>query len=71
VHLASGAESFEAWRERDHDDLCLARCCALWYGRRAPVNGANTGAVVLTPPKGEDKIRDIDQAEAGGPWLGY
>ncbi len=29
---ASGEASYEAWRERDHDDLVLAVAIALWYG---------------------------------------
>lgn len=31
---AAGNESFESWRERDHDDLVLAAVCALWLGER-------------------------------------
>ncbi len=34
VNIAPGAESFEAWRERDHDDLVLATALACWYGER-------------------------------------
>ena len=33
---AAGNESFEAWRERDHDDLVLAVAIALWYADRDP-----------------------------------
>ena len=29
---AAGHDSYEAWRERDHDDLVLALAVALWYG---------------------------------------
>src|SRR5262249_45729100 len=32
VNVATGHESFEAWRERDHDDLVLAVALAVWYG---------------------------------------
>jgi len=49
VNLSTGNESFEAWRERDHDDLVFALCLAIWcamktqtYGgwkRRAMVTG--------------------------------
>lgn len=35
VSLA-GNESFEAWRERDHDDLVLAVALACWVGECAP-----------------------------------
>jgi hypothetical protein len=30
----SGNETFEAWRERDHDDLVLAVALAVWFGSR-------------------------------------
>jgi hypothetical protein len=35
INLATGAESFEAWRERDHDDLVLAVALACWCGEQA------------------------------------
>jgi hypothetical protein len=31
---AAGNETFEAWRERDHDDMVLAVALACWYGAR-------------------------------------
>jgi hypothetical protein len=31
----SGHESFEAWREKDHDDMVLATALAVWYGELA------------------------------------
>ncbi len=31
---AAGNDSFEAWRERDHDDLVLATALAAWRGER-------------------------------------
>jgi hypothetical protein len=34
VSLATGNESFEAWRDRDHDDLVLAAALAVWFGER-------------------------------------
>jgi hypothetical protein len=34
VSLA-GSESFEAWREGQHDDLVLSCCLALWFGEHA------------------------------------
>jgi hypothetical protein len=36
INLATGHESFEAWRERDHDDLVLAVGLAGWYAEHAP-----------------------------------
>jgi hypothetical protein len=34
INVATGNESFEAWRERDHDDLVLATALALWHGEQ-------------------------------------
>jgi hypothetical protein len=34
VNLATANESFEAWRERDHDDLVLAVALAVWLAER-------------------------------------
>jgi hypothetical protein len=31
INISTGNESFEAWREKDHDDLVLAVALALWY----------------------------------------
>ncbi|HTU21796.1 MAG TPA: hypothetical protein VMG10_27405 [Gemmataceae bacterium] len=31
INIATGNESFEAWRERDHDDMVLATALALWH----------------------------------------
>jgi hypothetical protein len=31
---AAANETFEAWRERDHDDMVLAVALAIWYGGR-------------------------------------
>jgi hypothetical protein len=31
---ASGNETFESWREKDHDDLVLATALAVWFGAR-------------------------------------
>lgn len=39
INLATGHDSYEAWREGDHDDLVLAVGLACWYarhGRPAP-----------------------------------
>ena len=33
----AGNETFEAWRERDHDDLVLAVALALYVGNVQPV----------------------------------
>jgi hypothetical protein len=36
VDLRTGHDSYEAWREHDHDDLVLAVALACWYGENAP-----------------------------------
>jgi len=33
INLATGHDSYEAWREHEHDDLVLAACLAAWYWR--------------------------------------
>jgi hypothetical protein len=35
VSLAGTTESYEAWRSKDTDDLCLSVCMACWYGEYA------------------------------------
>jgi len=35
VNLATGHDSYEAWRESLHDDLVLAVALAVWYGEHA------------------------------------
>lgn len=39
INIATGNESFEAWREKDHDDLVLAVALAAWLGERMPPPG--------------------------------
>jgi hypothetical protein len=39
INVATGNESFEAWREKDHDDLVLAVALAAWLGERTPPPG--------------------------------
>jgi hypothetical protein len=34
MNAATEHESFEAWRERDHDDLVLAVALACWLGEK-------------------------------------
>ena len=35
---SAGNETFENWRERDHDDLVLALAVALWYAEKHPLS---------------------------------
>ena len=32
INISTGHDSYEAWREGDHDDLVLAVALACWYG---------------------------------------
>lgn len=34
INVASGHDSYEAWREGDHDDMVLSAAVALWYADR-------------------------------------
>jgi hypothetical protein len=34
INLATGNESFEAWRAKDTDDVCLATAMPVWWGER-------------------------------------
>jgi hypothetical protein len=34
INIATGHDSYEAWREGDHDDLVLAVAMACWCGER-------------------------------------
>jgi len=43
INLTTGNETFEAWRERDHDDLVLAVALACWLGNRPPSGGYSSG----------------------------
>jgi hypothetical protein len=55
VNIATGHESFEAWREKDHDDLVLAVAMACWYAERGYVEFGSG-----TPPERSiaDRMRD-------------
>jgi hypothetical protein len=52
---SSGHESYEAWREQDHDDLVLALALALWSTRRTERPWGVSGPVKLTRGMGEEE----------------
>jgi hypothetical protein len=35
INISTGNESFESWRERDHDDLVFSVALAVWQGERS------------------------------------
>jgi hypothetical protein len=43
INPETSNESFEAWRERDHDDLVLAVALAAWGGERLAPPAAPAG----------------------------
>lgn len=51
VNIATGHDAYEAWRERDHDDLVLALAIACWYAEQAPES-----FVVFAQPDGTTVI---------------
>ena len=51
VNIATGNESFESWRARDHDDLVLAVAIAAWLAERTqPPSGSRPFAGGGMPP---------------------
>jgi hypothetical protein len=46
---AATNETFEAWRERDHDDLVLAVAVAVWYAERDNIDYDELPWGVMTP----------------------
>ena len=40
INISTAHDSYEAWREGDHDDLVLSVALACWAGERFPVRGA-------------------------------
>ena len=62
---AAGNETFESWREQDHDDLVLAVALACWQGERGPTWEA-------PPPPGPPNRRshrpEERYARDGSPW---
>jgi hypothetical protein len=70
VSSRTGHESFEAWRERDHDDAVLALALALWQALRAP-DGASEEPVKLV-----EGWRGVGAGDPAGPasapvWLDW
>jgi hypothetical protein len=49
VNAATGNESFEAWREGQHDDILLALILAIWYGELMPPALGDVPDALLVP----------------------
>lgn len=61
VNIATGGESFEAWRSKDRDDLVLALSMACWYGETQAPPDFNFKQIKLRPdgvglPEAEDIV---------------
>jgi hypothetical protein len=59
INLATGNESFEAWRERDHDDLVLAVALACWFAERGQRPGGLVAMSFRCPLPGEPAEADL------------
>jgi hypothetical protein len=62
---AAGNETFEAWRQRDHDDLVLAIALAAWLGEK--FGRPSTPFVVPRQPR-DPFGRKVDPWEEGNEW---
>lgn len=47
---SSGSDTYEAWREKDHDDLVLALALTCWYGERMLLKGATNLSIDVMLP---------------------
>lgn len=58
VNTVTGNETFEAWRERDHDDLVLAVALPCWYAMKKYHHPAVGGFRILRPRSdNKNKVR--------------
>jgi hypothetical protein len=55
INIATGNESYEAWRERDHDDLVLALAIALWWVETTPGPEAWNLRVITLPSNAQGR----------------
>jgi len=67
---AAGNETFESWRERDHDDLVLGLAVAAWYAEQFPFT-VSSYPVCLTPGKDGSGEGPMHPKEGGMGALGY
>jgi hypothetical protein len=62
ININTGNESFEAWRERDHDDLVLAVALACWFGERHAL--FQRPKPIPNPPRRNPFADDYDRSES-------
>ncbi len=65
----AGNETFEAWREKEHDDLVLATALACWYGEFRPPPGRG---LIGKAPMGNEALAGFggDSLSGYGGWRG-
>lgn len=54
---SAGAETYEAWRERDHDDVVLALAMGIWFLENTYGSFSRTGPRTQKTRKGYDPLR--------------
>jgi hypothetical protein len=67
---AAGNETFESWRERDHDDLVLAVALAVWFGQRQPPPELGAGPIQLGPGRADPFGDWVPQGRTGAQGYG-
>jgi len=77
INTKTAHDSYEAWREGDHDDLVLAVAIALWVARRvgtltAPISNAGGFSSIEQSHPGGNPIKRMRDGFSGGdlPGLG-
>lgn len=64
VNTATGGDSYEAWRERDHDDMVLSVALACWYGLRQNADAHWVAPRVMSVAAvAEQEAREIEMRE--------
>ncbi len=71
INLSTGHDSYEAWRESDHDDLVLAVALAAWYAARGAGSRPYGGATVAVPRRTDGLLRGFNDYHRGGRLAGY
>jgi hypothetical protein len=65
INIATGHDTYEGWREKDHDDLVLALCIALWAAEGGD-QGAFTIPLSDLPKGGKGSGLRLGQKRSGG-----
>ena len=71
INISTGHDSYEAWRESDHDDLVLAVALAAWYAARGARPRPYGGATVAVPRRTDGLLRGFNDYHRGRRLAGY